>query len=494
MLAARSVGDDTAFDAVLGRWVAFFRDGHLTIHRRPAAAAAAGAPSATSAGPSAAPGAGAAEIEAPPAALRARFAAWPRVTLGEAAVRARIDALGGARAPVEGVWESTGEGIRYRVAVLRDSLVGTGAADAAGPARAAVGYTMVVLRADSAWWSPGQVKAQLTADSATTVAAERAADGPVSVGAYRMRLYRRDHTPVEHRVRVERNVLRWTGSAPWVRRWPPAPGDLPDAALEAEWLHRFAVRDLAPGPLYVRLPTFTDARGIDSLFAAEGARIHAAERLVIDVRGNGGGNDLNYRHLRPLLYTQPLRELGSWFLATDDNLRALRRIRDDTAGVPARQRTVVARLLARFETRRGGWAAFGGETHTEPAVLARPRRVAVLSDGGCGSSCEQFLLEARRSRKVTVYGAPSAGVLDYSNVFQAGARDASAVGAGVPGSTLVLAHPTTRSQRLPAEPVDNVGVLPAVPVPADEPLPVDRVRRHLEAADAAARHRAPGAP
>jgi len=521
--AARRVEDPVACDVVLDRWVAVFRDRHLSTRRMAAPAGASSvassiADTAASAAVSArSPGApvggtpmGPEAPDVTPAALRARFAAWPRVPVDEAAARARIAALGAARTPVEGVWESTGDGIRYRVAVLRDTLVGPhvgASADGAGAgptvagatapaAAAAPTYTMLVLRADSAWWTPGQVKAHLTVDTSAGTVRGRDTDPAVSAGAYRMRLYRRDHTPAEHRVRIEGNVLRWAGSPPWVRRWPQAPGDLPDAALEAEWLHRFAVRDLAPGTLYLRLPTFMDARGIDSLFAAEGARIRAAERLLIDVRGNGGGNDLNYRHLQPLLYTQPVRSPGVLFLATEDNLRGLRRIRDDTAGVPARQRALVAGLLPRFEARRGGWVTLDDaprrETRPDPTVLARPRRVAVLYDRGCGSSCEQFLLEARQSRKVTLYGAPSAGALDYSNVFEARAADASTAGPGVPGSTLVLVHPTTRSQRLPAEPVDNVGVLPAVPVSADEPLPVDRVRRHLEAADTAAQHRARG--
>ena len=137
------------------------------------------------------------------------------------------------------------------------SAVDLGAAAVARIAPAAGGYTMVVLRADSAWWTPGQIKAQVTVDSATTIAAGHGADRADSGGAYRMRF------------------------------------------------------------------TFMDARGLDSLFA-EGARLRAVERLVIDVRGNGRGNDLDGGYLRPLLYTQPVRSPGVLFLATDDNLRGLR--------------------------------------------------------------------------------------------------------------------------------------------------------------------------
>jgi hypothetical protein len=77
-------------------------------------------------------------------------------------------------------------------------------------------------------------------------------------------------------------------------------------------------------------------------------------------------------------------------------------------------------------------------------------------------------------------------VLDYANVRSAAAADASAAASPVAGSTLVLHHPTTRSKRLPAEPVDDGGIPPAGPAPAEVVLPVAWVRRHLEAADAPA--------
>jgi len=37
-------------------------------------------------------------------------------------------------------------------------------------------------------------------------------------------------------------------------------------------------------------------------------------------------------------------------------------------------------------------------------------------NGRCGSTAEQFLLEPRQSRRVTLLGTHSLGVLDYANV------------------------------------------------------------------------------
>jgi Peptidase family S41 len=498
-IAAEGAPNDAACDAVLVRWIAFFRDRHLSTARHAdATAMAAGTSDVAAAG-----------ADMPSAdAVRARFAAWPRVALDEATARARLAALGPDRAPVEGIWESP----PYVVAVVRDALLAPAGPDA--PRRVQRGrsrtipssFTMVVLRADSIWWIPGQVKAHLTtgltAVIPTTTAAIPSTSGVaisagiagVTRGAYRAEFYVRNHTAEKDTVRVEGDALLLAtprrGRSLWVRRWPTRPGrdgEEDRAAVAAETLSTFAVRELAPGTMLVRVPTFGDTRAMDSLVAAEGDRIRGADRLIIDVRGNGGGSDYNYRAFRPLLYTQPVREVNASVLATDDNLRAWRALLGDP-GLSDAQRTEVRAFLDTLQqdrTRaraagRGDWVDQPDETRTETAALLRPQRIAVLIDRRCASSCEQFLLEARQSRKTVLYGETSAGVLDYANVRQAAAADTSAAARSVPGSTLVLQYPTTRSKRLPADPVDNVGIAPAVSVPPDVVLRIAWVRRQLE--------------
>jgi Periplasmic protease len=92
-------------------------------------------------------------------------------------------------------------------------------------------------------------------------------------------------------------------------------------------------------------------------------------------------------------------------------------------------------------------------------VYPMPRAVAVLVDGGCASSCEDFVLMAQQSAKVTVVGpARTAGIHDYGNVRAL----------WLPGWRR-LRVPTSRSRRLPAEAIDNVGLAPEVWVPAGAP-------------------------
>jgi hypothetical protein len=313
-------------------------------------------------------------------------------------------------------------------------------------------FVMTVLRADSVYWMPGQVKAAFT----------RTSDG-----AYGTRFYMRDHSEQTWTARVERNALRFSSGSIWMREWPARGDEL--TPLERRTMEgRFAAYEVASATVLVRIPTFGDPRAIDSLFAAEGDRIRNADRLIIDVRGNGGGSDYNFRELTPLLYTDPIRLIGADILATDDNIASQHALAIDTT-YPEGQRRQILSTARAMERSRGGWMR-GNDGTQRLSAIDKPRVVAVLVDGGCASSCEQFLLMARQSRKVTIYGTNSGGVLDYGNVRST----------QMPGSTLVLSRPIHRSRRLPNDPVDNIGIPPHVRIPDDVILQVQWVLRTMK--------------
>jgi len=129
--------------------------------------------------------------------------------------------------------------------------------------------------------------------------------------------------------------------------------------------------------------------------------------------------------------------------------------------------------IARMKANPGGYVA--GDTRPFSimpldAVRPFPRRVAVLIDGA-GSSGEQFILAARQSRKVTLFGrGNSAGVLDFANV----------VGMTTPSGRFHMYWATSRSSRLPDDPVDPHGIAPDVRIPADVVDPIGFVTAGLE--------------
>src|SRR5258705_4175890 len=101
-----------------------------------------------------------------------------------------------------------------------------------------------------------------------------------------------------------------------------------------------------------------------------------------------------------------------------------------------------------------------------------PRRVALLVDHHCASSCEELVFEARQSRKVTVLGSENtAGTDDYGNVRSL----------WLPGWRRMRV-PTLRERR---ERIDLVGFAPAVRIPASEPDAVEFARRYLRGKAAA---------
>jgi hypothetical protein len=83
-------------------------------------------------------------------------------------------------------------------------------------------------------------------------------------------------------------------------------------------------------------------------------------------------------------------------------------------------------------------------------VLPLPRRIGILCNEGNGSTDEQFLLDARTSAKVKIFGRPTMGALDVSNVNMALSPD----------GCFKLAYTMSMSHRLPHMPVDVMGIQP----------------------------------
>jgi C-terminal processing protease CtpA/Prc len=94
----------------------------------------------------------------------------------------------------------------------------------------------------------------------------------------------------------------------------------------------------------------------------------------------------------------------------------------------------------------------------KPLEPHRPSRVAILIDGGCGSSCEEFVLEARQSFNVKLIGQHTYGSLDYSNL----------VPHDLPSGRRRLFYATTRSARVPGLMVDVAGVQPDIYLPVEK--------------------------
>jgi hypothetical protein len=236
---------------------------------------------------------------------------------------------------------------------------------------------------------------------------------------------------------------------------------------------------LGKNTLVLTLPTFAEGYGsVMQRFLAEQHAVLAAHRnWIVDVRNNDGGSDSTYHPLLAWLLDGELRGNTIEWFATPANAQAQEDVCALVSDQAACRQMMAPKAAAIRAAQPGSFVNIG----SQPVVVEhiklepkRPARVAVLIDQPCGSSCEQFVLEARTGSRVKVLGRPTFGVLDYSNL-----RPHT-----LPSGRLLF-YATTRSTRLPAMRIDGVGVAPDIllPKPQDEAgraAEVKRVQRWLE--------------
>jgi len=405
--------------AILKEWVKFFDDGHVGVDLIAAPSPEAGA----SPSPATTPSLG-----------------W-----NEASVRAELAARGARRDPLEGIWQIGGG--RYRLGILPT------------PGRPGT-FSAVVLTTSAQGWSPGQIKAELT----------RKADGGLDM-LYRAGNHAESKTAVS--LLLDGAVLSLTDWGNWVREVPaiPDPG-LVERAFPSDTMF---MRPLSPDTLWLRIPDFDDSRAkpLKEILDANAAVLASTANLVIDLRNNGGGADFVYGPLTPLLYSRPIYSIGAEMRASEDNVILRKAIAEK---IRAEAPEVAEQLDRQVERMAAGLGTFvpGGDqifyVERLDKVLPFPKRVAVLVDNAA-STGEQFLLEARQSHKVTLFGKEnSAGVLDFANV----------VGMPTPSGRYQVFWATSRSMRLPGDPVDPDGIAPDIRIPEDEADPVAFAQQWLE--------------
>lgn len=86
-------------------------------------------------------------------------------------------------------------------------------------------------------------------------------------------------------------------------------------------------------------------------------------------------------------------------------------------------------------------------------VYSYPKNIAIIIDKYNASSSEEFLLSAKQSKKVILFGKENTmGALDYSNLYPE----------YLPSGKRGVLIPTSRSFRLKEKPIDNIGICPDV--------------------------------
>lgn len=409
------VQSDTACLRLLSEWAQWFRDGHIQLYAQNAA-----------------------PVETP-AEIRQRYADWERIALSEKEVRKYLDASD--LDPVEGIYQNA-EG-NYRVAVMRNST----------PER---DFAAVLLRADSVWWLPGQVKFDLKINESVQAG-----------GLYSARYYMRDHSQRSPTVHFASGKLHFLELGEWYKQYPGPPNTIPKKQV-------FTLETLDANTALLSVPTMNESVRfeLDSLIRANAALLESTPHLIIDCRGNGGGSDITYYPLTPYVYSGPVRDHRTQIYATDDNIQKYERLRHDK-NFPTLYRLYFGQMARKMSRNKGKFVGKCGMAKEKVKNLkANPQRVAILIDGQCASSCEQFVFMADQSKRVTLIGQNTAGILDYGNLHTL----------DFPCGKFALAYPTSRSCRVnDGKGIDGKGIAPDVKIDADEKDWAEFARKYLNA-------------
>ncbi len=300
-------------------------------------------------------------------------------------------------------------------------------------------YAGVILKADSVYWLPGQVKLELK---------------EISPGKFSVIVYMRDHSMRLTTGFLVGDQLRLENFAPLQRVNSKFK---PETNVQAETISNdLELKKLNHTTLYFRMPSFNHEvkQKVDSVIKSNHELITETPNLIIDVRNNGGGSDITYSDVIPYLYTNPIKLINNSILSTPDNIAKFENILTDPV-YPESSKPYIRDLVERLKKSPGKFVRKDDETIIERSSFIFPKNVVVLINNNCASSCEEFVIAIKQSKKVTLMGENTMGVLDYANVHY---LDLPCKGWG-------LQYATSRTNRLPEYPIDNIGIEPAVKIP-----------------------------
>lgn len=175
---------------------------------------------------------------------------------------------------------------------------------------------------------------------------------------------------------------------------------------------------------YLQIPTFSGdySAMIDSVYKATATQIQNTPYLIIDVRNNGGGSDSNAAPLLDYIYTNPIQGDKVSLYVTEDNIKMWERwykeIQQDPENYGKEDLKWFKREIKRMK--RAKLNTFitrsKGKLHKQKLNPKRPKKVAIIQNKNCASSCETLLFWAKQSSNTILVGENSGGYVGYGEV------------------------------------------------------------------------------
>jgi hypothetical protein len=330
---------------------------------------------------------------------------------------------------LQGIWSTAGRKEKY--AIIKD------------PSGVNEYMAVTMANTDSAW-KPGMVKVEFYGQEPRL---------KLYMGMY----YLKNFNGVLNGFTLNHNRLDNWYSPPWYRN--NSQGD--DKDVNAENAETVQFKVLNKDFVYLKLGKFDqgDVDKLDSLIKDNRSIIYQTKNLIIDLRGNVGGNAGSSQEMIQLIYTHPIiyppwEYRSSPELITEKRNEVNELLKKDPYNLLKPQQALLQRLID-----NPGRLVSRGDSivRTVDSIARYPERVAFLIDGGSGSAAEFFTFEGKQSKKVWLFGVNTAGGMDYG---EAQNLDLSC-------GQFKLGVPWGRNgwiERFGLH-VDNIGFKPDIPIP-----------------------------
>jgi hypothetical protein len=328
-----------------------------------------------------------------------------------------------SRDSLEGIWKSGG----YRVGVMKNKN----------------GYDAFVITAQNTSWKPLEIKFTLDGNRNAVY-------------------FMGDHSQTNDTFTVHKNHIIYfkNSKAAFVKELPKPLLSTESISEELNLLEGLYIKELSDKTILLRITSFDPSytKRIEKLIEDKKELLNNHINLIIDVRGNGGGSDFSFRPILPYLYSNPVRFLGGEYLVTQTLIDGLKNWADNEADKVRDTSDIkyVRNALKRMEGKIGQFIPYSegnfyGFTKRD-SVYKYPQNIAIVIDKHCGSTTENFIFNARQSKKVKLFGTPTFGGIDYVSMrrFDFGSKD------------YILNMPTVRAMRLIDYPLDNIGIQPDI--------------------------------
>ncbi len=343
-----------------------------------------------------------------------------------------------AKDSIEGIWTMAGY---QQVAIIK-----TGNSTFSG----------VVQQTSSPKWAPGMVKMDIEKTAKNT---------------YNISVYRGDFARLRFEdVHIFKNVFLAPGLYRFAKTWPV---NTEYKYINTEDPQLPVIKVIDKNNVLLTVPSaLIDGHYLDSLLAKNDAVIKSTPNLIIDVRGNGGGNyiwgsiyDIANTIVRPEPKKPGVSDL--MLMASEDDAAYLynmsayyRQKKDDRAT------KYYDSLITKIRANPGkiiGFSFYHSRPDTDKRVVYKyPAHIAVITDRAVASAAESFIIGLKEtSSKVVLYGDNTHGMIDYSSVNALPIGDKSC-------EWYYWGYPVFFSTDIKTNPINPTGIKPDIYVPAQE--------------------------